>query len=496
MSKLNTIALHGLDSLSDEEDIYEEISLKQLPKDEKVKSVLLTDPQFKQVLDQIDHEKMHHKEMYINFNISIEFISECNRYISDVDHEISLLTRYIKEFYSQRFPELEAIILSPYTYALTVKRLGNDLDITKNDLSDILPNNNIMSINMMSSTTSGKPLKKDVLADLLRLCDEVISLVNNKTKILSFIENKISTIAPNLTALLGPNVAAKLVTAAGGLQELSKIPACNVLVLGAQRVNTEGFSTAGKLHRGYLAELDEVKNTPEEFQIQLLRKYANKSVLAARVDTYRKVINTKDDLVLNTKEVDQSKNNIKEVNNEIDAADGKRLKEFIGKKMDRIKEPKAAALKKPLPRPDDKPRRKRGGKRVKNIKQRMALTEMRALKNRMSFGPDAESEFRETGVGYGMLNQAGKVKVSTKKVKFNTKKQNQAFIQSQAEQQKSGLYSTVSLTQQEGMRLINPELLENRLDATKARYFNATSGFTTVINSKKKGSDNLLNLNK
>jgi RNA processing factor Prp31 len=67
------------------------------------------------------------------------------------------------------------------------------------------------------------------------------------------------------------------------------MPACNVLVLGAQRKNLEGFSTANKLHKGYLTETDIYKNTPEDYQKQALRKLSTKCVLAARYDAFRSV---------------------------------------------------------------------------------------------------------------------------------------------------------------------------------------------------------------
>lgn len=40
-------------------------------------------------------------------------------------------------------------------------------------------------------------------------------------------------IAPNLSAIVGTAVAAKLIASAGGIVELSKIPACNIQMLGA-----------------------------------------------------------------------------------------------------------------------------------------------------------------------------------------------------------------------------------------------------------------------
>ena len=45
-------------------------------------------------------------------------------------------------------------------------------------------------------------------------------------------------------------------------------------------------------------------------------------------------------------------------------------------------------MNKPLPIPDDKPRKKRGGKRFRKMKERLALTEVRKNRNRMRFGLD------------------------------------------------------------------------------------------------------------
>lgn len=53
-------------------------------------------------------------------------------------------------------------------------------------------------------------------------------------------------LAPNLTLLLGPEISAKLVTEAGGLQELARTPSGNILNMGRHELNLEGFSTMNK----------------------------------------------------------------------------------------------------------------------------------------------------------------------------------------------------------------------------------------------------------
>ena len=110
-------------------------------------------------------------------------------------------------------------------------------------------------------------------------------------------------IAPNVCSLIGSNVASKIITAVGGILELAKMPASNILVVGTSKKNLEGFSTAGKLHLGFLAEIDAVKETPEEFKRQVLRRFSNKIALAARIDAFRKL-----------PEVNYNVNNIKSQN--------------------------------------------------------------------------------------------------------------------------------------------------------------------------------------
>ena len=188
-------------------------------------------------------------------------------------------------------------------------------------------------------------------------------------------------LAPNLTLLLGAEIAAKLATEAGGLYELAKTPSGNILNMGRHELNLEGFSTMNKYNNGYLTELQEYKDTVESMKIKVLRRYANKTALAARKDAFN----------------NKSNNNEKY---------GDEMKKLIAEKVEKIKNDIQPILKKPLPRPDDKPSRKRGGKRVRGIKRKFELTEVRKLKNRMKFG-EPEAEYRDTGKGFGMLGIGG-----------------------------------------------------------------------------------------
>ena len=54
-----------------------------------------------------------------------------------------------------------------------------------------------------------------------------------------------------------------MVSAAGSIDELARIPACNIQVLGSERKFLNGMSAAqAGIHRGYLNELEMVKQAP------------------------------------------------------------------------------------------------------------------------------------------------------------------------------------------------------------------------------------------
>lgn len=84
-----------------------------------------------------------------------------------------------------------------------------------------------------------------------------------KQKIFDYVESRMTFIAPNVSMIIGASTAAKILGVAGGLTKLSKIPACNLLVLGAQKQILSGFSKTQMLpHTGFIYYSAIVQDTP------------------------------------------------------------------------------------------------------------------------------------------------------------------------------------------------------------------------------------------
>ncbi|HYK94025.1 MAG TPA: hypothetical protein VEY07_08315 [Thermoplasmata archaeon] len=91
--------------------------------------------------------------------------------------------------------------------------------------------------------------------------------------------------APNLSALLGPELAARLISLAGGLDRLARLPASTVQVLGAERAFFEHLRGHGSSPRhGVLFLHPQIQSARRLARGKLARALAGKAAIAARLD--------------------------------------------------------------------------------------------------------------------------------------------------------------------------------------------------------------------
>lgn len=84
-----------------------------------------------------------------------QLIVEANNILLEIDQEIGIVHKFVRDRYCQRFPELEQLVLNPIDYIRTVKTIQNDLDLSKVDLTEVLAPATIMVVSVTASTTQG-----------------------------------------------------------------------------------------------------------------------------------------------------------------------------------------------------------------------------------------------------------------------------------------------------------------------------------------------------
>mmetsp|Transcript_17413 Transcript_17413/g.52333 ORF Transcript_17413/g.52333 Transcript_17413/m.52333 type:complete len:495 (-) Transcript_17413:164-1648(-) len=455
------------DDVGDELDDIEALNYDDLPSVAKLSSSVRYKEIITSVKAAMQDTNMEEDTTKVGINDPMyHLLVQCNKLAVDIDNEMVIVHNFTRDKYRLKFPELESLVHHPVDYARVVKRIGNEMDLTLVNLDDILPAATVMVVTVTGTTTSGKPLSQENLAKVLSGCEMAMQLDEAKRLVLSFVESRMSNIAPNLSLVVGSEVAAKLMGVAGGLVALSKMPACNVQVLGARKKGLGGMSsaTAGN-HQGVVVHCPIVNNTPPALRLKAMRLVASKCTLLARVDAYGQ-----------------------------DPAGqvGQKMRDEIVAKIEKWQEPPPAKIIKPLPAPDAEVKKRRGGKRLRKMKERYGLTDVRKAANRINFN-QAEEEYMDGDevVGLGMLGKEGsgrlRVVAKAQKMKMSAKTAKKVAKQNAGSGRGgtvSGFTSSLSFTPVQGFELADPTKV-NAMPEVGGRsgtesYFSSLGGFRSI----------------
>ena len=122
---------------------------------------------------------------------------------------------------------------------------------------------------------------------LVSLAGRVADLAEEAEDLREYVETQTPSVAPNLAALAGPVLAARLVSLAGGLEKLAKKPSGTIQVLGAEDAlfaHLRGHAPSPK--HGIIYTHDAVRGTRLEDRGSAARALAGKLAIAARIDHY------------------------------------------------------------------------------------------------------------------------------------------------------------------------------------------------------------------
>lgn len=325
-----------------------------------------------------------------------KLIVNANNLAVEVENELLIAHKFIREHYKPRFPELESLITNPHEFVQAVRAIGNHDNLANAKLNGILPHGTVVVISMQASTTKGRRLDAESWKNIEQACDLITELDTARTSILDYVQSRMNIIAPNLSKVVGSQVATKLLGIAGGLTSLIKIPACNLMLLGSMSKQPSGLSTAFSGRRnGFILQAPLIQAIPQEYHRQALRIVSAKALLAARVDAGR---------------------------SDLHGTYGSRLMIELEKKLEKLQEPPPAKMIKALPIPKEGGKKsRRGGRKARKFKERNGMSEVRKAQNRIQFG-EAEEEIGafDESEGMGMLNSKGDGQIRAQITNKNT----------------------------------------------------------------------------
>jgi nucleolar protein 56 len=115
---------------------------------------------------------------------------------------------------------------------------------------------------------------------------EVFLTSKVREKLSQYLDGVMAQVAPNLRAVVGSAIGARLISIAGGLKQLAQMPASTIQLLGAEKAFFKALRTKGKPPKhGVIYQYPELRMSQKWQRGRIARALAGKIAIAAKVDS-------------------------------------------------------------------------------------------------------------------------------------------------------------------------------------------------------------------
>ncbi len=215
-------------------------------------------------------------------------IAQAIQSLDDLDKTVNLFMSRVREWYGIHFPELDRLIDKHETYTRLVLNLGFRNGFTLEGLEkEGLPKSKAEQIAKAAESSMGAELAEQDLKQIQALCRNIMNLYDLRQSLEAYIENAMEEVAPNIKALTGPLLGARLIALAGSLTNLAKMPASTLQVLGAEKALFRSLKTGTKPPKhGIIFQHSLLHEAKRWHRGKIARAIAGKLAIAARTDAF------------------------------------------------------------------------------------------------------------------------------------------------------------------------------------------------------------------
>lgn len=192
-----------------------------------------------------------------------KLIVESVRALDEIDQVLNVLSERLREWYSLYYPELDKKVSDNHAYA---KKVYQGVDV---------------------KDSMGASLELRDEEEIREFAKHIIDLFEERKRLETYITEETQKIAPNLSSLLGAVLSARLMSSAGGLEELARLPSSTIQVLGAEKALFRHLRTGAKPPKhGLIFQHPMVNRAPRKLRGKISRSLAAKIAILSRVDCY------------------------------------------------------------------------------------------------------------------------------------------------------------------------------------------------------------------
>ncbi|XP_019942304.2 nucleolar protein 56 [Paralichthys olivaceus] len=214
--------------------------------------------------------------------------------LDQLDKDINTFSMRVREWYGYHFPELIRIVPDNSMYCRLTQLIGNRKELSEESLEGleevVMDGAKAQAILEASRSSMGMDISPIDLINIERFSNRVVSLAAYRLELQEYLRSKMSQVAPNLAALIGEVVGARLISHAGSLTNLAKYPASTVQILGAEKALFRALKTRGNTPKyGLIFHSTFIGRAAAKNKGRISRYLANKCTIASRIDCFSEV---------------------------------------------------------------------------------------------------------------------------------------------------------------------------------------------------------------
>jgi len=194
--------------------------------------------------------------------------------IEEMNKVINLLSKRLREWYELYNPEFSKSV--------------DHHDIFVNLILEKEKDELLAEVGLRNEQSMGADLSDVDLAAIKNLAEQIKLLFKLKEKEENYLESVMKVYCPNLTAIAGHLIAAKLLAHAGSLDKLAGYPSSTVQLLGAEKALFRHIKTGAKCPKyGVIFSHVLIANARHDVKGKVARALADKLSIAAKVDLFK-----------------------------------------------------------------------------------------------------------------------------------------------------------------------------------------------------------------
>jgi nucleolar protein 56 len=229
----------------------------------------------------------------VKFNVhkSDNMIIQAIALVDQLDKDINTFAMRAREWYSWHFPELVKVCTDNIMFARCAYFIGKRTTLSAEKLPELeaitMDSTMAQSILDAAKMSMGFDISDIDMLNITMFTEKVVHLADYRKKLHEYLQAKMEAVAPNLAALIGDIVGARLISHAGSLTNLAKYPASTVQILGAEKALFRALKTKGNTPKyGLIFHSSFIGRAQQKNKGRISRYLANKCSIASRIDCF------------------------------------------------------------------------------------------------------------------------------------------------------------------------------------------------------------------